>query len=32
VEIAVRFVVQFNRFRRGVPEAIRTIQVDADGS
>ena len=30
--MTMRFVVQFNRFRRGVPEAIRTIQIDADDS
>jgi len=26
----MRFLVQFIRFRRGVPEAIRTIRVEAD--
>ena len=26
----MRFFVQFIRFRRGVPEAIRTIPIDAD--
>ncbi len=29
VEVAMTFLVQFIRFRRGVPEAIRTLSVEA---